>query len=227
MGSLPDREFRTAQEIVTERLRNRILSGGLRPGDRLLQADIATKMRTSTTPVREALWQLAGAGLLDVDPHRGVTVHTPTRDEVTDVYELRLLLEPLAVVAAIDRITDEELRRAEELTVAMAEDPDARAVVIHNVQFHEILVQASRRPRLVEIVTRLDNLAMMYVVSNLYRIPGRVQTSIREHHELIAAFRAKDKEAARRLITDHLQGSLALSQQAFDQMSSGPRARRR
>lgn len=223
----PDREFRTAQEIVVKRLRTRILNGELRPGDRLLQADLAREMRTSTTPVREALWQLAGAGMLDVDPHHGVIVHIPTLAEVVDVYDLRLLLEPLAVAAAVDHLTEEDLQRAEQLTRAMEEDPDARAVVIHNAEFHEILVRASGRPRLTEILIRLNNLAMMYVVSNLYRMPGRVQTSVDEHRGLIAALRARDTELAQRLIAAHLQGSLALSRQAFAQMAEGARAQRR
>jgi DNA-binding GntR family transcriptional regulator len=227
----PDRVFRTAQEVVVERLRGQILAGELRPGDRLLQAEIAEEMRTSTTPVREALWELAGAGLLDVDPHRGVIVHIPTRAEVTDVYNLRLLLEPLAAASAVEQITEEELQRAEALTEAMAQDPDARAVVVHNVAFHQTLVGASRRPRLVEILTKLSNLAMMYVVSNLYRIPGRVSTSIHEHHEIIAAFRARDGETAQRLIVAHLQGSLSLSQEtfeeAFGQASGGSQVRHR
>lgn len=220
-----DRAFRTAQEVVVERLRGRILAGELRPGDRLLQAEIADEMRTSTTPVREALWELAGAGLLDVDPHRGVIVHVPTLEELTDIYDLRVLLEPLAIAAAIDNITEEELRRAEEMIEEMEEAPDARAVVIHNTQFHEILAVASRRPRLAEILTRLNNVAMIYVVSNLYRMPGRVQNAIDEHRQLIAACRARDKDRARALMIDHLRGTLVLGQEAFEQSAGVPRAR--
>lgn len=215
------RGFRTAQEVVVERLRGRILAGELRPGDRLLQAELADEMQTSTTPVREALWELAGAGLLDVDPHRGVIVHIPTLDELTDIYDLRVLLEPLAICAAIDNITEDELRRAEEMIEEMVGDPDARAVAIHNSEFHEILVAASRRPRLTEILTRLNNVAMIYVVSNLYRMPGRVKKAIEEHRELIAACRARDKEAAKALMVTHLRGTLVLSQEAFEQATGG------
>ena len=211
-----ERAFRTAQEVVVERLRGRILAGELRPGDRLLQAELADEMQTSTTPVREALWELAGAGLLDVDPHRGVIVHVPTLDELTDIYDLRVLLEPLAISAAIDNITEDELRRAEGMIEEMAGDPDARAVAIHNTEFHEILVAASRRPRLTEILTRLNNVAMVYVVSNLYRMPGRVQKAIEEHRELLAACRARDKERAMALMIAHLRGTLVLSQEAFE-----------
>ncbi len=228
-----ERAFRTAQEVVVERLRGRILAGELRPGDRLLQAELADEMQTSTTPVREALWELAGAGLLDVDPHRGVIVHVPTLDELTDIYDLRALLEPLAISAAIDNITEDELRRAEGMIEEMAGDPDARAVAIHNTQFHEILVAASRRPRLTEILTRLNNVAMVYVVSNLYRMPGRVQKAIEEHRELLAACRARDKERAMALMIAHLRGTLVLSQEAFERGAAAtegpgaPRTRRR
>ena len=228
-----ERAFRTAQEVVVERLRGRILAGELRPGDRLLQAELADEMQTSTTPVREALWELAGAGLLDVDPHRGVIVHVPTLDELTDIYDLRALLEPLAISAAIDNITEDELRRAEGMIEEMAGDPDARAVAIHNTEFHEILVAASRRPRLTEILTRLNNVAMVYVVSNLYRMPGRVQKAIEEHRELLAACRARDKERAMALMIAHLRGTLVLSQEAFErgtaatEGSGAPRTRRR
>jgi DNA-binding GntR family transcriptional regulator len=219
-----DRVFRTAQEIVVERLRGRILAGELRPGDRLLQAELADEMQTSTTPVREALWELAGAGLLDVDPHRGVIVHVPTLDELTDIYDLRVLLEPLAISAAIDNITEDELRRAEEMIEEMVGDPDARAVAIHNTQFHEILVAASRRPRLTEILTRLNNVAMIYVVSNLYRMPGRVKKAIEEHRELLAACRARNKEEAKALMVAHLRGTLVLSQESFEKAPGGDEA---
>lgn len=214
------RVFRTAQEIVVERLRGRILSGELRPGARLLQAEIAEEMRTSTTPVREALWELAGAGLLDVDPHHGVTVHVPTAEEVADIYDLRLLLEPLAISAAIDNITEEELSEAEALIRMMSDDSDARAVAVHNTRFHEILAAASRRPRLAEILTRLGNIAMVYVVSNLYQVPGRVQIAIGEHRELIAACRRRDKETAQALMVKHLRGSLDLSKEGFARASA-------
>jgi DNA-binding GntR family transcriptional regulator len=223
----PERVFRTAQEIVVERLRGRILAGELRPGDRLLQAEIAKEMRTSTTPVREALWELAGAGLLDVDPHRGVIVHVPTLEELTDIYDLRVLLEPLAIAAAIDNITEEELGQAEAMIAEMEGAPDARAVVIHNTQFHEILAVASRRPRLSEILTRLNNVAMVYVVSNLYRMPGRVRDAIDEHRELIAAVRARDKERAQALMVAHLRGTLVLSQESFSPTPGGSRRRAR
>ena len=214
------RVFRTAQEIVVESLRGRILSGELRPGARLLQAEIAEEMRTSTTPVREALWELAGAGLLDVDPHHGVIVHVPTASELADIYDLRLLLEPLAVSAAVDNITEDELSEAESLTRMMSADSDARAVALHNTRFHEILAAASRRPRLAEILTRLNNIAMVYVVSNLHRMPGRVQSAIDEHRELIAACRAQDKEAAMALMVKHLRGTLDLSRETFARASS-------
>ncbi|MFH1329327.1 MAG: GntR family transcriptional regulator [Actinomycetota bacterium] len=208
------RVSRTAQEIIVERLRSRVLSGDLQPGARILQAEIAVQMNTSTTPVREALWELAGAGLLDVDPHRGVIVHVPTRAELVDIYELRLLLEPLAISAAVDNITEDELRRAEQITQRMRA-ADLGQVVLANAEFHELLAAASRRPHLIEILTRLNNVAMIYVVSNLYRVPGRVQIAIDEHQELIAACRQHDKERAVSLIATHLQASLTLWQESF------------
>ena len=210
------RVFRTAQEVIVERLRNRILSGDLQPGDRILQAEIATQMETSTTPVREALWELAGAGLLDVDPHRGVIVHIPTQAELIDIYELRLLLEPLAVSAAVDNITEAELLRAEQITQDM-DAADLGHVVLANGEFHALLAAASRRPRLIEILTRLNNVAMIYVVSNLYQRPGRVKIAIDEHRELLTACRQHDKERAVSLITTHLQGSLTIWQESFAQ----------
>jgi DNA-binding GntR family transcriptional regulator len=212
--------FRTAQEVIVERLRGRILTGELQPGDRILQAEIAAEMNTSTTPVREALWELAGAGLLDVDPHRGVIVHEPTLAELTDIYELRLLLEPLAIAAAIDNATEEELCRAEQITQGM-DAADLGKVVLANAEFHALLASASRRPRLIEILARLNNIAMVYVVSNLYRMPGRVQSAIEEHRQLIAACRQRDKERAAALMVAHLRGTLVLGQESFQKKQTG------
>src|SRR5437870_2526894 len=109
---LLERHHRTAQAHIVERLRQEILSGRIPPGTRLTQAELAKRMETSTTPVREAVRELSAEGLVRISPHREVIVHEPTRLELEEIYELRVLLEPLSVIKAAKIITPSQVLAA-------------------------------------------------------------------------------------------------------------------
>lgn len=94
-----------------------ILSGELSGGTRLLQTKLAAELDLSTTPLREALRDLAMEGLVVFDPHRGAVVRTLDIDEVREIYELRITLEPIMVRRVAERITAEQFDRAEELAM--------------------------------------------------------------------------------------------------------------
>lgn len=200
---LPTR--RTAREVVALRLRMEILSGFLSPGQRLGYVELAERMKTSTTPVREAIWELAGDGLLDIDPHLGATVHQPTLDELHDIYEIRQLLEPLAISAACKNLTDDELSRAEQMVHQMDHPAEFGQWVILNLRFHEFLTQASRRQRLVEHLTKLRNVSSLYVARFMEAMPDHIERHNREHKKLLDALRARDVERAVEAELGHLR----------------------
>jgi DNA-binding GntR family transcriptional regulator len=197
--------YRTTQKTVVEHLRGQILRGTMAPGTRLLQAELAAELQISTTPVREALRQLVAEGLLDGDAHRGVVVHQASREELEDIYEIRMALEPLAIASTVKRVTDEELRQVESIVEEM-DSADAERFVELNVLFHKLLADAAGRPRLAAILTNLRELSTFYVAQELRADSGRAQISIHiaDHRRLLAACKAHDGPAAKRIQREHL-----------------------
>jgi DNA-binding GntR family transcriptional regulator len=198
----------TAQERVVETLRHAILGGVLAPGTPLVLADLSERLGVSRTPIREALRDLAAEGLVDFDSYRSATVHVPTLEEAVELYEMRIALDPIAVRKAVDRITEEELDKAEAIHHAMLEtDDDARWVEL-NRDFHRILLDASRSPRLMRVIGRLRNSAALQVAKSLQAEPAQIEHANHEHGEIMAAFRRRDADAAAELTVRHLQTTL-------------------
>ena len=204
---------RTAHELVRDTLRRAILSGVLPGGARLVQAEIAAQLDTSTTPVREALRDLAADGLIRFDPHRGGMVNTIDAEEFRDIYEIRRLLEPYALRRSAARITGEELQQAQALADAMEREADAGAWVELNWRFHRLLVAAAGSPRLRATVNGVQDAAALYVARSLQHTPGRIGQGNAEHRELLDALRRRDPDRAAEVILRHLEGTL----DAFDE----------
>jgi DNA-binding GntR family transcriptional regulator len=189
---------------VADRLRTEILAGLLPPGNRLLQTAVAQRMRTSTTPVREALRELAAEGLLDGDPHRGFVVHNPTQEELAELYELRMLLEPASIAKTAERIGPEELAAAERLLDAMDGEENSARWAILNRDFHALLAAASGRPLTTAVLSNLRDRASVYVALSLHGSRERLRASNSQHREILRACRARDAERAREVTVAHL-----------------------
>ena len=140
-----DGEWRTAHEFVRETLRQAILRGDLTGGSRLIQADLATQLRVSTTPVREALRDLATEGLITLDRHRGGVVRELNWDDMEEIRQIRQQLEPLAISMAVAGITDDQLAEAERLCDRMEDVDDLASWVDLNLQVPLPLPRGDRR----------------------------------------------------------------------------------
>jgi DNA-binding GntR family transcriptional regulator len=195
---------------VAARLRSDILRGAYEPGTRLLQNEIAERFETSTTPVREALRQLVAEGLLDGDPHRGVQVHPATMDELEQLYEIRMALEPLVAAATVRNADPQDLAKARAMTEAMKAEPDPARWVALNGEFHRLLAEAARRPRLARILENLRNLSALYVATSIHEAPQRVQAGNAEHDQLLDAIERGDIATAEQVTRDHLEHTLEL-----------------
>lgn len=210
LGGLPgfSEERRTAHQSVRETLRRAILSGVLPGGTRLVQADIAAQLKVSTTPVREALRDLAAEGLIQFDPHRGAIVHELNLSELVEVYEIRKVLESLAIRKATQRITAEQLAAATALQDKMDIERDSGAWVQYNWQFHAILERAANSPRLASMVKIVQDAAAIYVGHSLKIEPQRLESGNREHREILEAMRRRDADKAVALLVQHLEATL-------------------
>lgn len=203
---------RTTQSIIAERVRIEILSGTLAPGSRLMQADLAKRMKTSTTPVREALRELASEGLLHLDPHRGVIVHEPSKEELAEIYEIRRLLEPESIAKTVAHISDREIEHAREYTVRMEAETDPGTWTVLNNQFHSYLANAARSPLLASVVQNLRNRSSQYVADSMRVPPDRMESRMsnanHEHSELLQACMDRDVEAAIAITYKHLEATV-------------------
>jgi DNA-binding GntR family transcriptional regulator len=205
---------RTAHEFVRDTLRGQILNGTLDGGARLVQADIAARLQVSTTPVREALRDLATEGLIRLDAHRGATVVALNLEDLREVYELRKTLEPVAMRWAAARITDEELQRAAALQQRMDVERDVATWVTLNSEFHAVLGDAARSPRMSGMLKRLRDSSSPYVGLSFTFRPQQLEDGNADHHRLLEALRRRDGEAAAVGIVAHLEATLSAIERA-------------
>lgn len=204
-----DAHPRTAQQLAYEMLRRAIMQGTLVPGTRLTQNQLAEQLRLSTTPVREALRRLAGDGLVQIDAHRGAIVRGLDRAELSEIYEIRLLLEPLAIRKAAERITEADLARAEELWSRMSDHGDIGTWSEMNRDFHAIFAQAAESPTLTKVLRGLRDSAAPYVRWSIVLYPEFPITANEEHRQLLDACRARDGDRAAQIEEAHLRATLA------------------
>lgn len=194
----------TAHVYVRETLRQDILNGTLAGGERLAQSEIAKQLGVSTTPVREALRDLASEGLVTIDPHRGGFVMELQRQDVEEIYELRHQLEPLALQLAFPGITPELIERLDQLNNEMTATSHLAAWVELNRDFHMTIYSAAQRPRLLSIIASLQDASVMAVGARLAHTSGVREEANDEHAQLVDFLRSGDLDGAVDVLVAHL-----------------------
>jgi DNA-binding GntR family transcriptional regulator len=196
----------TRSSAIADELRRLIQNGELRPGERLRQVEIATRFGVSTTPVREAFTSLAREGLIRKDDMRGAVVFEPNLADLTENYEIRGALEPLATVLAIDRISDEELDELDALVRQMRVAKRPRYHTL-NRELHAKIYAAAGRPRLISIIESLRDSSDAYFRMAAQAPYDRAyQTQVHaEHEEIVAALRKRNARAAKTAVAKHLE----------------------
>lgn len=194
---------RTAHEFVKDSLRRAILRGDLSGGARLIQADLASMLNVSTTPVREALRDLATEGLITLDRHRGGVVRELNWREMEEIRLIRQQLEPLAVRLVVEGITDEQLQGAERLRLRMAKERDLGNWVELNTQFHLVFHDSTGVARLASILKGFEEASAAYVAQAQRWHPEIRRRANDEHQALIDAFRARDGDRAGAVMRGH------------------------
>jgi DNA-binding GntR family transcriptional regulator len=191
----------TVQDSVVARLRSMILSHRLKPGDKLVQSELAKQLGVSRTPIREALYQLTAEGFITLSPHKGATVTDFSLQEIEEIYSVRIPLESYAAYLAVQHITDEVLDRLEDrvrqMEIAYQQGDRLRLLEV-NRDFYSILYQASGRRRLYEMVMSYLDLAGMYR-RMAFTLESLYETTVSDHKQLLGALRRRDAEA-----TEHL-----------------------
>lgn len=206
----------TAHEYVREVLRRSILNGDLIGGSRLVQAELAATLDVSTTPVREALRDLASEGLVRFDPHRGAVVTELDGDDLNDIYEIRRIIEPEAMRQSAPHVNEKLLVQLRKLHQRMIDDPHSASFVDLNRIFHLAIYEAGTSSRMLSIIRSLEDAAVMYIGAALKNVSGLREAAIHDHSQILAALEAGDTEAAVAAISHHLK----LPIKAIEQLTS-------
>lgn len=201
--------YKPLREIVFETLRGAILDGTLKPGERLMEVQLAEDMGVSRTPVREAIRKLELEGLVLMIPRKGAYVSGLSSKDIADVFEVRASLEALAAGLAAERIGEEELEALKRFMVEVtvnAEAGDLEKVIQSDTDFHEQIYRASRNNRLVQIINNLRDQIQRFRSASLAH-PGRIEETLQEHKLLLEAIAERDIVTARRLAQEHIENA--------------------
>jgi DNA-binding GntR family transcriptional regulator len=186
----------TAVELVRDALRTAILRGDLPGGSRLVQTEIAAQLAVSTTPVREAMRDLASEGLITLDSHRIGTVRKPDWDEMVEIVEMRRALEEVAIRRAMAGITPEQINEARQVADQLSEEEDIGSWVQTNIRFHSIFHHATRTRRLSQVLVGLEGAGGVFVAQAQQLHPEIRRRAIADHYALLEAITAGDVEEA-------------------------------
>ena len=205
-----DNRIASLEEQVTATLESEILTGTLASGTALTEQSLSVRLGVSRTPIRAALHTLAEEGLINLVPNRGAVVVGVTREDLIDIYKIRMRLEGLASALAAERISKEDLATLRE-SVELAEFYISRNDTEHlkelDTQFHAIIYRASGNRMLNKTLSELHRNIISYRKMSL-SVPGRLERSVGEHREILKAIEACDAERADSLTCAHVAAAL-------------------
>ncbi|HJS97229.1 MAG TPA: GntR family transcriptional regulator [Solirubrobacteraceae bacterium] len=207
--------------MVADAIRDAILQGRLRPGERLKEDMIARELAVSRTPVREAIAVLQAEGVLEVVQHRGAIVRSYTPSELEEIYDLRSILEGYAARRAATRITDAELVRLRRSCDAMEDlrPDDLEHLVIQNGIFHDTILDAAAADRLYSMVNQIRAVPLIYQ-SYAWYTPEQLQLSLEYHRRVLAALERHDARRAERDMRHHLNNARGALTRAYSQATA-------
>ena len=189
---------------------NRILNGEIAPGSYLIEQDLADDLGVSRTPVKTALRRLQAEGLIDAQGYKRARVREFNEQEISDILEIRSLLESYATRRAASRITEKQIAELERLAGAMealadTEQPERVAAFSSlNDQFHQIILDASQNDHLKTVMKPILQMQVLLALRFQHRISVHLQRSCWHHREIIAALKERNEQWAMLQMQTHL-----------------------
>ncbi|MDE7266772.1 MAG: GntR family transcriptional regulator [Lachnospiraceae bacterium] len=206
MSLIMDNEYLPLRDVVFNTLRQEILTGKMKPGERLMEIHLANKLGVSRTPIREAIRKLELEGLVIMIPRKGAEVAQISWKSLKDVLEVRRALDVLAIELACERMTQEELEslyRACESFEEATKTKDTRKIAEADVAFHDIIVASTGNKRLIQLVNNLSEQMYRYRFEYI-KDSSQHSMLIEEHKEMYRGIQNKDKIAAAGVVKKHI-----------------------
>ena len=211
-------DYTTISEIAFNEIREAILSGKFRPGERINQKQLTEELGISIIPLREAFKQLQAEGFVSIIPHRGAYVNELSRQEIEDTYLIRIELEGLAARLASKRLTQKEVKKIQTLFARMeaaAKRNDYKSLFDLNRKFHFTIYQGCNRPLLLEMLNDLWDRSSRYRTMQTHN-STRVKEELGEHRHILQACRQDNKKDLPKTIRFNLKQSLRRSLNNMD-----------
>lgn len=195
------------RDVVFNTLREAILRGDLQPGERLMELQLASKLGVSRTPIREAIRMLEQEGLAVTMPRKGAEVAKMTLKGMEDVLEIRGALDELASQLACERITEEQLVRLEARKQdfeASLKSGDVKLIAEADVNFHDVIYEATGNPKLVSLLNNLREQIYRYRVEYIKKVENH-PILIKEHEAIYQSLLSRNEEEAQLSIREHVE----------------------
>lgn len=194
------------RDVVFHTLREAILKGELKPGERLMELQLASRLGVSRTPIREAIRMLELEGLAVTVPRKGAEVARMTEKDMEDVLQIRKALDELAVGLACDNMTEDGLK---QLYAALknfeksTKTKDVKKIAQADVEFHDSIYQAADNPKLMTMLNNLREQMYRYRVEYL-KNDSVYPRLVEEHKEIYEGLKRKDKETVVKIVSYHV-----------------------
>lgn len=200
-------DYKPLREIVFESIREAIIDGKLKPGERVMEVQLAEKLGVSRTPVREAIRKLELEGLLIMEPRKGAYVTDVSLKDLVDVLEVRSSLEGLAASLAATRASEEEIEVLKEKAAQFKEcieKNDVQGMINKDTEFHEAILQAAKNKKLTSIIESLREQLQRFRVT--YFTEYNMTTYLAsEHQKVLDAIESRDPDKANEYAQQHIE----------------------
>lgn len=200
-------DIKPLRDKIVSSIRDAIIEGRIKAGERLMEPDVAKNLGVSRTPLREAFLQLESEGFVKVTPRRGAVVSELSAKDAEETYVVKSALEGIAARLAVKNITPDTLEQLRALTAEMEKkgrqkEKDPRAILTLNAKFHFLMNKASGNEKLCHLIGILRKQTLRYNYIYL-TVLSHLDESVSEHRAIIKALEARDQKLAEKLVFTH------------------------
>lgn len=199
--------YRPLRDVVFDHLRNSILNGELKPGERLMEVQLAQKLGVSRTPVREAIRKLELEGLVVMIARKGAYVADLSVKDILDVIEVRSVLEGLAAALAAERMSEEELKELKSISEDFRkcfERKDTQGLIEADKKFHDCILKSTNNPKLIQINQGLQEQIHRFRVIYFSEYT-QAKYLLMEHDQILQGIIDKNPVYAKKIATVHVE----------------------